>query len=99
MFCRNVEYMQIVVNGLKLAQPPVCSFFKGCSKDAEYHNSLHFGTAGGSLAHISTAKFNPSPSLAVTQLLSKAQLSAEPALSDAVEIVNPSVCAGGGSKS
>lgn len=38
-------------------------------------------------------------SLMVTQLLSKVLLSAEPAESEAVEIVNPSVRSGGGFKS
>lgn len=40
-----------------------------------------------------------SVSRTVTQLLSEVLLSAEPAVSEALEIVNPSVCAGGGSKS
>ena len=49
----------------------------------------------GLVAHILTATLNLFP-LHVTQPLSEAMLSAEPGLLDAEEIVNPSVCCGGG---
>lgn len=96
MFCSNVEYMQIVVNGLKLAQPPVWSFLKVVGKCwiPELAAFLHCGRLA--CPHIDS-KIQSPPT--VTQLLSKAPLSAEPAVLDAVEIVNPSVCSGAGSKS
>lgn len=85
----NVKYMQIVVNGLKLVQPPVWSFLKVVAKCWILELTAFLHCSRLARPHIDS-KIQSVP-LPVTQLLSKALLSAEPAVLDAVEIVNPSV--------
>lgn len=88
MLCSNVKYMQIVVNGLNLVESPAWSFLKVVVKRQipEITAFLHFGQLA--CHHINS--IIQSVSLPVSPLLSKALLSAEPAVLDAVEIVNPS---------
>lgn len=89
----NVKCMQIIVNDLK---PTTCVvIFKGYSNVLDARARCSFTLHSGLVAHILTATLNLF-SFHVTQPLSKAMLSAEPGLLDAEEIVNPSVCSGGG---
>lgn len=80
---------QIAVNGLKLVEPPLWSSLQVVAKCWIPETHCISALQSAWCPHIDSKI--QSISLLVTQLLSKALLSAESAVLDAVEIVNPSV--------